>query len=105
MDTRLKAIKSLGASGDIRAVAPLLATMFDERGVVRRYAVEALQNLTRALDDAYVAVKRWLQSLIHKLQLDPADDVITVERRSAHPHTACQVRAACITSAGGGTCA
>ena len=83
--TVLKAIKGLGESGDIRAVPPLLGALRDERGVVRQYAVEAMQHLVRALDDAYLVVKRWLQSLINKLRLDPSDDVITVEQPSARP--------------------
>jgi len=86
MATRLKAIKSLGESGEIRAVPPLIAALNDEHDVVRRYAAEALQNLSRILDDVYTGVKRWLQSLINKLRLDSGDDVITVERRGAHPH-------------------
>jgi hypothetical protein len=87
-DTKLKAIKSLGESGDIRAVPPLLTVLRDERGMARQYAVEALQNLARVLDDVYVVVKRWLQSLINKLRLDPSGDVITVEWGTAHPHLA-----------------
>jgi HEAT repeat protein len=83
--TVLKAIRGLGESGDIRAVPPLLDALRDERGVVRQYTVEAMQHLVRALDDAYLVVKRWLQSLINKLRLDPSDDVITVEQPSAHP--------------------
>jgi hypothetical protein len=83
-DAKLKAIKSLGESGDIRAVPALLAVLHDERGVVRQYAIEALQNLARVLDDVYVVVKRWLQSLINQLRLAPSDDVITVEWRAAH---------------------
>lgn len=83
--TVLKAIKGLGESGDIRAVPPLLDALRDERGVVRQYTVEALQHLVQALDDAYLVVKRWLQSLINKLRLDPADDVITVEQSVVDP--------------------
>ena len=86
MDTRLKALKSLGESGEIRAVPPLIAALNDEHTVIRQYAAEALQNLARILDDAYVAVKRWLQSLINKLRLDSTDDVITVERRGVRLH-------------------
>ena len=102
-DTKLKAIKSLGESGDIRAVPALLAVLRDERGVVRRYAVEALQNLARLLDDAYVVVKRWLQSLINRLRLDPSDDVITVEWRAAHPYLARAGGTACTAGRGGWT--
>jgi HEAT repeat protein len=80
----LRAIKRLGESGDIRAVPPLLDALHDERGVVRRYAVEALQHLIRALDDVYSVVKRGLQSLINKLRLDSSDDIITVEQPDAH---------------------
>jgi len=79
----LNAIQRLGASGDIRAVPPLLDALRDERGVVRHYAVEALQQLIRALDDVYMVVKRGLQSLINKLRLDSSDDVITVEQPDA----------------------
>jgi HEAT repeat protein len=86
MDTRLKAITSLGESGEIRAVPPLIAALNDEHEVIRQYAAKALQNLARALDDAYVVVKRWLQSLINKLRLDSTDDVITVERRGGRLH-------------------
>jgi HEAT repeat protein len=86
MDTRLKAIKSMGESGEIRAVAPLIAALHDEHDVVRQYAAEALQELARVLDDVYVGLKRWLQSLINKLRLKPTDDVITVERRRDRPH-------------------
>jgi HEAT repeat protein len=81
--TVLKAIKGLGESGDIRAVPPLVDALRDERAVVRQYTVEALQQLVRALDDVYIVVKRGLQSLINKLRLDPADDVITVEQPAA----------------------
>ena len=86
MDTRLKAITSLGESGEIRAIPPLIAALSDEHGVIRQYAAEALQNLARTLDDAYAVVKRWLQSLINKLRLDSTDDVITVERRGDRLH-------------------
>jgi HEAT repeat protein len=86
MDTRLRAIKSLGESGEIRAVPPLIAALNDEHDVVRQYAAEALQELARVLDDVYVGIKRWLQSLINKLRLKPTDDVITVERRGDRPH-------------------
>jgi HEAT repeat protein len=95
ISTRYKAIKSLGESGDIRAVPPLLAILHEEHGVVRQYAVEALQNLARVLDDAYVVVKRWLRSLINKLQLDPADEMITAQWAVAHPHMASTRGAAC----------
>jgi hypothetical protein len=104
-DTKLKAIKSLGESGDIRAVPPLLAVLRDERGVVRQYAVEALQNLARVLDDVYAVVKRWLQSFINKLRLDPSDEVITVEWRAAHPQLACVGGAACMAGEEGWGCA
>ncbi|HEX2279697.1 MAG TPA: HEAT repeat domain-containing protein [Candidatus Tectomicrobia bacterium] len=86
MDTRLKAITSLGESGEIRAVPPLIAALNDEHEVIRQYAAKALQNLARVLDDAYVVVKRWLQFLINKLRLDSTDDVITVERRGGRLH-------------------
>jgi hypothetical protein len=86
MDTRLKAITSLGESGEIRAVPPLIAALNDEHEVIRQYAAKALQNLARVLDDTYVVVKRWLQSLINKLRLDSTDDVITVERRGGRLH-------------------
>jgi hypothetical protein len=79
----LNAIKRLGASGDIRAVPPLLDALRDERGVVRHYAVEALQHLIRALDDMYIVVKRGLQSLIDKLRLDSSEDITTVEQPDA----------------------
>jgi HEAT repeats len=78
-ETALKAVTELGASGDIRAVPPLLEALGDARGVVRQSAVKALQHLVKALDDVYIVVKHWLQSLINKLQLDPSGDVITVE--------------------------
>jgi hypothetical protein len=58
----------------------------NEHVVVRQYAAEALQHLARILDDVYVGVKRWLQFLIDKLRLKPADDMITVERRGARSH-------------------
>ena len=79
-ETTLKAIKGLGESGDIRAVSPLLTALRDERGVVRQYAVEALQRLVRTLDKAYIVVKRWRQSLINQLRHDPPDGVITAAR-------------------------
>jgi HEAT repeat protein len=80
----LKAIAALGSSGDIRAVPPLLEALRDVREVVRQSAIEALQRLVGALDDAYIVVKRWLRSLINKLRLDPSDDVITVEHSVFH---------------------
>ncbi|MGH8064696.1 MAG: HEAT repeat domain-containing protein [Candidatus Entotheonellia bacterium] len=83
--TVLKAIRGLGESGDIRAVPPLLEALRDKRGVVRQYTVEALQHLVQALDDGYIVVKRWLQSLINQLRLDPADDMITVEQSVVYP--------------------
>jgi HEAT repeat protein len=76
-ETTLNAIKGLGESGDIRAVSPLLKALHDERSVVRRYTVEALQRLVRTLDDVYIVVKRWLQLLINQLRHDPTDGVIT----------------------------
>ena len=83
--TVLKAIKGLGESGDIRAVPPLLGALRDKRGVVRQYTIEALQHLVQALDDGYLVVKRWLQSLINRLRLDPADDVVAVEQSVVDP--------------------
>jgi HEAT repeat protein len=80
-ETALKAIKGLGGSSDIRAVPPLLAALRDERGVVRQYAVEALQHLVRTLDKAYLVTKRWLQSLLNQLRPDPVDGVVTTVRR------------------------
>jgi HEAT repeat protein len=77
MEITLKAIKRLGESGDIRAASPLLTALRDERGIVRRHTVEALQRLIRALDEAYIVVKRWLQSLINQLRPDPPGGVIT----------------------------
>jgi HEAT repeats len=77
----LKALKGLGESGDIRAVPPLLAALRDERGVVRQYAVEALQQLVRTLDDVYVVARRWLQSLIDRLRSEPSGRVVTAARR------------------------
>jgi HEAT repeat protein len=79
-DTTLKAIKGLRESGDLQAVSPLLDALRDERGIVRQYALEALQHLVQSLDEVYIVVKRWLQSLLNKLRLGPADEVITVER-------------------------
>jgi HEAT repeat protein len=80
-ETALKAIKGLGGSSDIRALPPLLAALGDERGVVRQYAVEALQHLVRTLDRLHLVTKRWLQSLINQLRSDPADAVITTTLR------------------------
>jgi HEAT repeat protein len=79
-ETTLKAIKGLGESGDIHAVPLLLKALRDERGVVRQYAIEALQPLVRTLDDMYIVVKRWLQSLINQLRHDPPDGVIIAAR-------------------------
>jgi HEAT repeat protein len=80
-ETTLKAIKGLGESGDIQAVPPLLAALRDERGVVRQYAIEALQHLVRTLDNVYLVAKRWLQSLIDQLRSNPSDRVVTTARR------------------------
>jgi hypothetical protein len=88
VETALKAITALRESGDLGAVPPLLDALRDERRVVRHAAVEALQHLVRALDDVYIVVKRWLQSLINKLRLDPSDDVITVEQPDTYPDVA-----------------
>jgi HEAT repeat protein len=79
----LQALQRLGESGDIRAVPPLLQALGDDRGVVRQYAVEALQHLIQALDGVYMVVKRGLQSLIDKLRLESSDDLITVEQPDA----------------------
>ena len=86
-ETALKTIKGLGESGDIRAVPPLLAALRDERGVVRQYAIEALQHLVRTLDKVYLVAKRWLQSLIDQLRSDPSDGVVTTARRPLDLHT------------------
>jgi HEAT repeat protein len=75
--TALKAIEGLRDSRDIRAVPPLLMALGDERGVVRQFAVEALQYLVRTLDTVYDVAKRWLQSLIDQLRSDPSDSVVT----------------------------
>jgi HEAT repeat protein len=101
----LKAIKGLGESGDIRAVPPLLDALRDKRGVVRQYAVEALQNLARNLDDLYVVIKRWLQSLINSLRLDPTDEVINVEHPASDLCIALLGRAALGASNGSRACA
>jgi HEAT repeats len=94
MDITLRAIKGLGESGDLRAVSPLLDALHDERGVVRQYAVEALQHLVQTLDEVYIVVKRWLQSLVNKLRLDPSDEMITVEQPGAHSSVAQMGKAA-----------
>lgn len=78
IDTRMNAIKSLGESGDIRAIPPLLIVAYQEHELTRQYAIEALQNLARVLDDIHVVVKRWLQSLIDTLRSGPGEDRITV---------------------------
>ena len=78
MSTRLRAIESLGASGDIRAIPPLLAIAQQEQGLMRQYAVGALQNLAHLLDDVHVVMKRWLQSLIDRLRSGPGGDRTTV---------------------------
>ncbi len=75
--TALKAIEGLRDSRDMRAVPPLLTALGDERGVVRQYAVEALQHLVRTLDTVHYMAKRWLQSLIDQLRSDPSDRVVT----------------------------
>jgi HEAT repeat protein len=80
-EAALKAISGLGDSRDIRAVPPLLTALRDERGVVRQYAVEALQHLVRTLDKVYFVAKRWLQSLIDQLRSNPVDGVVTAARR------------------------
>jgi len=85
-ETALKEIKGLGESGDIRAVPPLLAALRDERGVVRQYAVEALQHLVRTLDKVHLVAKRWLQSLIDQLRSDPSNGVLTTGRRPLDLH-------------------
>jgi HEAT repeat protein len=79
--TALKALKALGDSRDIRAVSPLLAALGDERGLVRQYAVEALQHLVRTLDSVYAVTKRWLQSLIDQLRSNPSEHVLTTAWR------------------------
>jgi HEAT repeat protein len=75
-----QAMAQLGESGDMRALPPLLGALQDERADVRQYALEALQRLVQALDEAHLVVKRWLQSLISTLQRGSSDEVITVER-------------------------
>jgi HEAT repeat protein len=74
VETRLRAIKSLGESGDVRAVPALLAAAYREHGVVRQYAIEALQHLTHLLDDVHMVVKRWLQSIIETLRSGPNEE-------------------------------
>jgi len=85
-ETALKEITGLGESGDIRAVPPLLTALRDERGVVRQYAVEALQHLVRTLDKVHLVAKRWLQSLIDQLRSDPSNGVLTTGRRPLDLH-------------------
>jgi HEAT repeat protein len=93
-ETALKAVEGLGKSGDIRAVSPLLDALRDERGVVRQYAITALQHLVQTLDEVYIVVKRWLQALISKLRLEPSDEVISVEQLGADPGVAQMEQAA-----------
>jgi hypothetical protein len=104
-DTRLKAIHSLGASGDIRAISPLLDSAYREEGRMRQYAVDALQNLARLLDDVHVVVKRWLQSLIDTLRLDADGERTTVARPAPSRPLASAGGGMRVTTAGGRACA
>jgi HEAT repeat protein len=67
LQVRRQALRALGASGDLRAVKPLLAALHDDNATIRDCAVAALRSLVRALQGAYETVAQWIEGLLATL--------------------------------------
>jgi HEAT repeats len=67
VQVRLQALRALGASGDIRAVKPLLTALHDDNATIRDCAVAALRSLVQALQGAYATVVQWIEELLTTL--------------------------------------
>ena len=79
-ETRMKAVKALGESGEMRALKPLLEALRDDSVVVREHALEALRNLVKVLSDVYRLMRWWLQDLLNRLGVSPQEQGIPVEK-------------------------
>ena len=80
LQVRQQALEALGSSGDLRALQPLLVALQDDNPTLRQCAAAALRTLARALQGAYQAVARWIDTLIIALGGTPAPEPPIVER-------------------------
>jgi HEAT repeat protein len=78
--SRMKAVKALGQSGEMRALNPLLEALKDDSALVREHALEALRNLVKVLSDVYRLMRWWFQDLLNRLGISPQERVIPVEK-------------------------
>jgi len=68
-EIRLQALQTLGNSGDVRALQPLLTALDDRDPTIRSCAIAALQALARSLDGVYRTIVQWINSLVDALQI------------------------------------
>lgn len=61
---RLKALTTLGQSGDPRALQPLLTAVRDDDPTIRDCARAALQALSDSLHGLYRVVAKWIDTLL-----------------------------------------
>lgn len=61
---RLHALKTLGRSGDPRALQPLLAAVRDDNATIRECARAALRTLSDTLHGLYRAVAAWIDTFL-----------------------------------------
>jgi HEAT repeat protein len=79
-ETRVQAIKALGASGDVRAVQPLVAALQDTNTTIREHARAALRSLAQALRTVYRTVAAWIDTLLMSLGFETTAPLPPVER-------------------------
>jgi HEAT repeat protein len=85
-EVRVQAIKALGASGDVRAVQPLVAALHDESATIREHAQAALRSLAQALKKAYRTVVIWIDTLLMSLGFETTAPLPPVEKTQRVQH-------------------
>ena len=79
-EARVQAIKALGASGDPRAVQPLVAALHDTNTTIREHARAALRSLAQALRKIYRTVATWIDMLLVSLGYETTAPLPPVEK-------------------------
>ncbi len=79
-EVRVQAIKALGASGDPRAVQPLVAALHDTNASIREHARAALRSLAQGLRMIYRTVAAWIDTLLTTLGYETTTPLPPVEK-------------------------
>lgn len=85
-EARVQAIKALGASGDVRAVQPLVTALHDKNTTIREHAHAALRSLTQALRKVYRTVAIWIDTLLMSLGFETTAPFPPVEKTRRVQH-------------------